>query len=261
MEGYQLHKLVLRDTYTTGSSAHEARRAQAMSSLTSPTAHGGMGLNADQVHEAITAATGTACELFYSHPVDPDHVSHELFQLLVWQHIYLVHSRDFPWEDLIPVAASDRTGPRASGYAEYHRDAKMKLWAHGEMKRWIDSLAPTLGQKSTFGPVDFGTANAGPVDFTATYDGPVDFTAGYDGPVDFGTATSGKVDFGKSSQRSGYGGADLDSLNNSPESVTSQGSSPTGGSALQWAAVPPRPRNIFGSSKKPAGWYQHNRSD
>lgn len=63
-----------------------------MSSLTSPTAEGGMGLNTVQVQEAITAATDSTCQLLCSHPVDPDHVGHELFQLLVWQHIYLVRS-------------------------------------------------------------------------------------------------------------------------------------------------------------------------
>jgi hypothetical protein len=93
MEVCKPQDLVLMDTLTIGSSAHETRRAQVMSSLTSPTAEGGMGLNTVQVQEAITAATDSACELLYSHPVDPDHVSHELFQLLVWQHIYRVHCK------------------------------------------------------------------------------------------------------------------------------------------------------------------------
>jgi hypothetical protein len=68
-----------------------SRPKHVMSLLTSPTAEGGMGLNTVQVQKASTVATDSACGVLYSHPVDLDHVSHELFQLLVRQHIYGVH--------------------------------------------------------------------------------------------------------------------------------------------------------------------------
>lgn len=75
------------DIGITGPQAHQLRKSQVERMLLAPRHMGGAGLDIAAAANELRQAEETACRVLYQQDRDPAVVSHEFFELIVWQQI------------------------------------------------------------------------------------------------------------------------------------------------------------------------------